>query len=138
MTKQHPVENDVKKAIKKIFDKHDWFWWAVAAGAFSTSGISDFHAIKHGVFIAVEAKSGKNTPTAAQRGFLSSIAAADGFAFVVNEERLPVLDAFLTAFEATKTRIREGHTTVSQDDEVLMMNCIRSLGWEIITGDTHA
>lgn len=132
MTKAHPTEADVKKGIKKILDKHGWFWWMPPANTYGRGGIADFHAIKSGVFLAIEAKHGTNAPTALQKSFLTSIQSEGGYAFVVFEDRLPLLDAFLTAFEAAAARIRVGETTVSSSDEELMVNCIRSLSWEVI------
>ena len=143
MTKAHPKEKDVKAGIKKILDKHGWFWWSPPANAYGRTGISDLHAIKNGVFMVIEAKLDvtKNPPTTMQKGFLGSIAAEAGLAFVVDADRLPILDAFLTAFAATKSHVilamQQGQKVAqaSEADHELMMNCIRSLGWEIITGD---
>ena len=93
------LERDVKAAIKKIFDKHGWFWWMPPANAFGRGGISDFHAIRGGVFMVVEAKF-DDQPTALQQGFLQSIAAETGFAFVVDEKRLDAFEMWMTFFDA--------------------------------------
>lgn len=133
MTKSNPKEKDVKAGVKKILDKHGWFWWSPPANQYGRSGISDIQAIKAGVFLSIEVKldADKNPPTELQKGFLISIQSEDGYGFVVDAERLPVLDAFLTAFGATARHVAKGNTLVSQSDNELMINCIRTLGWEV-------
>lgn len=140
MTKSHPLEKDVKAGVQKIFKKHDIFWWSVPQNGFSKSGISDMMGIKAGVFFAIEVKRDvtKSGPTAMQKGFLSSITAEDGYGFTVDAARLPVLDAFFTAFFHTADKVAldaaAGKKTAetSESDRELMMNCLRTLQWEII------
>ena len=62
------IEKDVKTRIKKLLDDHDWFWFMPPANGFGRTGISDIIAVKRGVFLAIEAKFGKNPPTAMQIG----------------------------------------------------------------------
>jgi hypothetical protein len=130
VTRQHIIEKDVKKGVKIILEKHKWFWWMPPANGFGKSGISDFHAIRHGVFIAIETKVGKAKPTEMQRGFLSSIQAEGGFALVVNEERLPTLDMMLTAFDDSVELAQ--HQKEDPDIAALLFNTIRQLSWEIV------
>lgn len=124
------LEKHVKEGIKKILNKHAWFWWMPPANAFGRSGISDFHALKSGVFLAIEAKLGNAQPTAMQRGFLVSIQSSSGFAMVVNEDRLTTFDMFLTAFENSVGRVRRGQPE-DPDAAALMINCLRQLQWEV-------
>jgi hypothetical protein len=137
MTKQHPTEGDVKKGVKLILNKHGWFWWMPPAAMYAKTGISDFNALKDHVFMAIETKHADNKPTKNQEGFLASVLSSGGYAFVVNEDRLPILDAFLTAFAAATQRTHaalaagEKEAKVSESDAQLMVNCIRSLSWEI-------
>ena len=49
-------ESDVKKYVKKILDDHGWKWWMPPANGFGQAGISDFNALRSGVFLAVETK----------------------------------------------------------------------------------
>jgi hypothetical protein len=91
-------ERDVKAEVKKIFDRHKWFWFCPPANAYGKSGISDFLAIRDGIFMAVETKF-DDQPTALQQGFLSSIAAETGFAFVVDEKRLVAFDQWMGLFD---------------------------------------
>ena len=94
------IEADVKKQVKKLLDKHKYFWWMPAANGYGTTGVADFLAFRAGVLLAIETKFGTNKPTAMQRAFLNSIRAEDGFAFVVNEKSVETLRMFLEAFDA--------------------------------------
>src|SRR5208282_6426751 len=91
-------EKDVKAEVKKLLDKHGWFWFMPPANAYGRSGISDFLALRGGVMMALETKF-DDTPTALQQGFLSSIAAEGGFAFVVDEKRLDAFAAWMDLFD---------------------------------------
>jgi hypothetical protein len=130
MTKAHILEKDVKKGVKMILTKHDWFWWMPPSNAFGRTGISDFHALKAHVFMAIETKVGKKEPTPMQKGFLISIQSEGGIAFVVNEDRLPTLDMFLTAFGNSVELSRAGQPE-DPDTAALMLNCMRQLQWEV-------
>jgi hypothetical protein len=92
-------EKGVKENIKRLLDHHGWFWWMPPANGYGKVGVSDFHAIKNGVFMAIEAKFGSNKPTVHQRAFLESIHASDAFGFVVNDQNLEHLGWFLTDFQ---------------------------------------
>lgn len=126
MRKSHNNEKHVKADIKELLDKHGWFWWMPPANAYGKNGISDFHATKSGVFMAIEAKFGKNKPTELQKAFLESIRAEDGFGFVVDEERIWVLDEFLKSFAASTNAV--GHEQRPKpEDGAAMLNAIRIL-----------
>lgn len=98
-------EKAVKRKIKLLLDKHGWFWWMTPANGFGTSGVSDFCAIKDGVFLVIEAKSGTNRPTALQKRFAEAILASKGYAFAVNEQNINSLDTFLTSFDDAVTAV---------------------------------
>lgn len=85
----------VKGPVKKLLNKYGWFWWMPAASQFGRSGVSDFLAIKKGMFLAVETKYGKNDPTPMQIAFLNSVRAEDHLAFVVRESTLLAFGQFL-------------------------------------------
>jgi hypothetical protein len=91
-------EKDVKARVKKLLDKHNWFWFMPPANGYGKAGISDIIALKDGTFIAIETKFGSNKPTALQKGFLDSINAENGFGFVVHDGNIGQLDAFLESF----------------------------------------
>jgi hypothetical protein len=88
-------EGHVKRAVKKLLTKHDYFWWMPPANGFGQSGISDIHAVKRGMFMAIETKFGRRDPTPMQLAFLNSMRAADHFAFVVRDTTLDAFEAFL-------------------------------------------
>lgn len=92
-------EKGVKRKVKQLLDKHGWFWWMPSANGYGTSGVSDFCALKAGVFLAVETKFGTNKPTEMQKAFLRSIQAESGFGFVVTDKSLPEFEFWLAAFE---------------------------------------
>jgi hypothetical protein len=110
MTKAHILEKDVKKGVKMILTKHNWFWWMPPSNAFGRTGISDFHALKAHVFMAIETKVGKKEPTPMQKGFL--------------------IDMFLTAFGNSVELSRAGQPE-DPDTAALMLNCMRQLQWEV-------
>lgn len=92
-------EKDVKKKVKALLDRHEWFWCMPPANAYGKSGISDFLVWRRGAFMAIETKFGSNKPTAPQVGFLNSIRAEDGFAFVVSDRNIDWFQAFLESFD---------------------------------------
>lgn len=108
-------EGDVKREIKKLLKRHKWFYWMPAANAFGTVGAPDFLALRGGVFLGIEAKFGKNKPTAPQRAFGQSILAESGFSFVVNEDLLPVLERWMQRFD---TSIEEVQAQRHMGDEL--------------------
>lgn len=110
MTKTNPTESDVKREVKKILTHHGWFWWMPAANGFGSTGVSDFLALKAGVFMAIETKLGKNPTTVMQKGFLSSIQAEDGFAFVVNEKTVEAFKLWMLAYDAAVEATAQGLT----------------------------
>lgn len=92
-------ESDVKREVKKLLKRHKWFYWMPPANAFGTVGAPDFQAIRAGVFLTVETKFKKNKPTGPQRAFGQSLLAEGAFAFVVNEDLLPVLERWMQRFD---------------------------------------
>ena len=99
MTRTYKIEKDVKREVKKLLDANKWFWWMPPANGFGKAGISDFHALRAGVFMAVETKVKTNKPTPMQGAFLNSIAAEDGFAFVVNDTNIEWFSRWLDMFD---------------------------------------
>ena len=92
------TEKDVKRVVKKLLDEFGWFWWMPAANGFGKAGVSDFCALKDGVFLGIETKFGSRKPTAQQNQFLVNVEAQSGFGFVVNEKMLGDLRDWLHAF----------------------------------------
>ena len=113
-------EKDVKTQVKKLLDKHSWFWFMPPANAYGRSGISDFCAIRNGVFLAIETKFGKGKVSPLQRGFLGSVMSQHAFGFVVNENNLDWLDRWLTGFERSAQSIAENKTMKHEDGAELI------------------
>lgn len=92
-------EKGVKDEVKKLLNQHGWFWWMTPANGYGVSGISDFCALRGGVFLAIETKFGGNKVTQLQRGYLESVLAEAGFGFEVNEKNIGWFAVWLDAFD---------------------------------------
>lgn len=88
-------ERTVKNAIKKVLTANGWFWWMPPANGYGRAGIADMHALRDGVFLAIETKFGKNKPTPMQEDFLASVLQSGGHAVVVNEKNIPQFEQWL-------------------------------------------
>lgn len=131
MRKTYSKEAHVKDDVKALLDKHGWFWFMPPANAYGKSGIADIIALKRGTFLAVETKFGSNKPTAQQVGFLNSVRACDGFAFVVNEKVLAWLDAFLESFDiAAEARMKRQE--VPPEHGARMLNALAELSNKLL------
>ena len=128
-------EKDVKKKTKAVLDKFGWYWWMVPANGFGKSGVSDIHALKRGTFIAIENKFGSNKPTAMQIGFLNSIRASQGFAFVVSDRNIDWLAAFLESFEVAAEAASKNQP-VPAEHGARMLNALAELSNKLL--DTPA
>lgn len=126
MPKKNANESSVKKKVKTLLDEHQWYWWMPAANGFGQTGISDFNALKNGAFMVVETKFGKNKATPMQVAFLNSIRSCDGFAFLVTDQNVDSLAAFLGAFDrAVAAAAKEEKPT--PEDGSMMINAIQAL-----------
>ena len=90
-------ESKVKAKIHKILVKHDAYAVNYIGGMHANNGTPDILACVRGMFVGIEAKAGKNRPTALQLSNLRRIHEAGGCALVINEESLPHLDGLLHA-----------------------------------------
>lgn len=121
----------VKPAVKRLLDKHRWFWWMPPSNQFSKTGISDIHSFRNRVFMVIETKRGKSglaatQPTANQIAFLQSIRDQQGFAFLVYEDRIEHLAAFLGAFDRSIAAVQAGQK-VADEDGAMMLNAIKEM-----------
>lgn len=123
-------EAHVKREVKKILDRHGHFWFMPPANGFGKTGIADFISVHRGIFFAIETKFGKNKPTPMQIGFLSSVRAEHGYAFVVNEERLEWLATFLAAFDRS-VEASGRNEQPTPEDGATMINAIREMTLEL-------
>lgn len=120
-------EKDVKKYVKKLLDKHGYFWWMPPANGFGKVGISDFNAIKTGMFMAIETKFGGNQPTPHQKAYLATVASHDHFAFVVDENNLDRLALFLQQLDESVERTANEGKPPTEEQGAGMLDCIRGL-----------
>jgi pantoate kinase len=81
-------EVKVKKQIRKLLDAAGAYYAMPIGTGYGNSGVPDFLICHKGRFIAVEAKAGKNKPTALQESHLQRISEAEGTALVINEDNL--------------------------------------------------
>ena len=126
MAKTYTCEKDVKASVKKLLDKHGYFWWMPPANGFGKVGVSDFNALRAGVFVAVEPKFGGNKPTVQQRAYLESVIAEGGFGFVVDEKTLDKLESWMDAFDRAAQNV-SNKKEVAPEDGALMLDCIREM-----------
>jgi Holliday junction resolvase len=91
-------EAKVKKRVVELLKQHDVYYFYPVTGGFGRSGVPDIVCCKQGRFFAVECKAGRNKPTALQELEIQKIRQAGGFAFVINEDNLDLLETFLLEF----------------------------------------
>lgn len=90
-------ESLVKKKIHKILAKHEAYAVNYIGGMHANNGTPDILACVRGMFVGIEAKAGKNRPTALQISNLRRIHEAGGCALVINEESIVHLDGILAS-----------------------------------------
>lgn len=96
MAKQTP-EGAVKDRVKKILDNHGAYRVMPVSNGMGAHGVPDFLACVRGMFVGIEAKAGKNMPTALQLSNLRRIHEAGGCALVINEDTVLFLDGVLAS-----------------------------------------
>lgn len=92
-------EAGVKREVKKLLTKYEWYYWMPPSNAFGRAGIADFNAVRDGRFLAIETKYGSNKPTPLQQRFLNEIEAHGGLAMVVTERNLDELKGLLKVLD---------------------------------------
>lgn len=125
MSKRFPNEKDVKKHIKALLDKHEWFWWMPPANGFGQTGISDIHALKAHVFLAIEAKY-LTKVTEMQKGFLTSVDSCGGMAFVVSHKNIESFEVWLDTFDQATLAGMKGKE-LGQNEGAMMFNALKEL-----------
>jgi hypothetical protein len=120
------TERDVKAEVKKMLTAHKWTYWMPPMNGYGQTGVSDFCALRAGVFMAVETKFGANKLRPMQAKFLNEVMCEQGFAFVVNERTLPVLEQFLTEFDRATAAVTDGQKP-TQEMGGAMLEAIRIL-----------
>lgn|SRR5574343_994392 len=123
-------EADVKAEVKNLLKKHKYFWWMPPANGFGKVGVSDFNALRAGVFLAIETKFGGNRPTPLQVAYLNSIHAEGGLAFVVDEKRIDKFAGWLEAFDRAAECAAQ-KKPVADADGAYMLDAIREMTREL-------
>lgn len=131
MPRSYKSEKDVKKQVKDLLNRNGWFWWMPPANGFGKVGVSDFNALKNGVFLAVETKFDKNSPTVQQKAYLQSVHASGGLAFVVSEKTLEWFDIWLQTFDRSVAAARKS-TPPSQEDGATMLNAVDAMTKDMV------
>jgi hypothetical protein len=85
----------VKKKIRAILDEYAAYYAMPIGTGYGNSGVPDFLVCCNGRFIGIEAKAGKNNATALQQHNIERIFDAGGYALVINEDNLHVLQELL-------------------------------------------
>jgi len=85
----------VKKKIKQLLDEFGAYYAMPIGTGYGNSGVPDFLVCCNGRFIGIEAKAGTNKPTELQKHHIQKIYEAGGYALVVNEDTLHVLQELL-------------------------------------------
>jgi Holliday junction resolvase len=88
-------EKKVKDKVRKTLTESGAFHFMPATHGYGTSGVPDIVGCYKGRMFAIECKAGDNKPTALQLKNLSAIAAAGGYAEVINEANLEDVAALL-------------------------------------------
>ena len=88
-------EGKVKKKVAEVLKKYDAYYFFPAMGAFGRAGIPDIVGCYRGRFFAVECKAGKGKTTAIQEAEIKKIQGAKGYAFVINEDNMDLLEIYL-------------------------------------------
>jgi Holliday junction resolvase len=88
-------EAKVKQRVKKLLEDYGVYSFMPATGGYGRSGIPDIVGCYKGYFFAVECKAGRGTTTALQDRELRRIQEAGGSTFVINENNINELSAWL-------------------------------------------
>ena len=88
-------EGKVKVAVVKLLNKYNAYYFSPATHGYGRSGVPDIVCCVKGKFVAIECKAGKNTTTALQDREIDRIRTAMGYAMVVNEDNMDLLEQVL-------------------------------------------
>jgi Holliday junction resolvase len=84
-------ESKVKKAVSKILDAREIYYFYPATHGYGRSGIPDIIACVNSVFVAIECKAGKGKTTALQDREIRRIRQSGGIAILINETNIDEL-----------------------------------------------
>jgi len=97
-TPEKKVKDKVRKALTELGAYH----FMPATHGYGTSGVPDIIGCYKGRMFAIECKAGNNKPTALQMKNLNAVAAAGGFAEVINEENIDDVRRMLERIDAER------------------------------------
>lgn len=86
-------ESKVKDKAKKILESIGAYYFMPATGGYGRSGIPDIVGCLNGIFFAIECKANGGRPTALQLREIDRINVAGGFAIVVDEDNVSLLES---------------------------------------------
>ena len=92
-------EAKVKASVVKLLKKHEVYYFFPATHGFGRSGVPDIICCFNSMFLAIECKAGKGKTTALQEKEMQRIRNAGGDTFVINEENIRSLEAYLLGEE---------------------------------------
>lgn len=93
------AEGKVKLRIKKVLADLNAYYCMPATAGYGNSGVPDFLICFRGKFIAIEAKTIDNKPTALQYKHLREIQEHGGISLVINEDNVSQLHEMLRSIE---------------------------------------
>jgi Holliday junction resolvase len=88
-------EKKVRKKVEQLLDLYGVYYFAPMSGGFTKAGVPDLVCCYKSKFIGIECKAGTNKPTELQKRELNRIQKAGGFAMVVNEEAIHLVEDVL-------------------------------------------
>jgi hypothetical protein len=88
-------EGKVKDKIKKMLNTHNCYITMPIGTGFGCAGVPDYLVCINGHFLGIEAKAGKNKPTALQEKHMTHIRECGGHIIVVNEGNFDELEKLL-------------------------------------------
>lgn len=89
-------EGRVKAAVRKMLGELGAYHFAPPANGYGRMGIPDIIGCYRGYFFAIECKAGRGKLTALQELEIERIREAGGVAWVVNEENIEEVRAWIT------------------------------------------
>jgi Holliday junction resolvase len=93
-------ESKVKKKVTEILKKYGAYYFYPVTGGYGFSGVPDIVACYKGRFIGIECKAGKGKTTALQEKNLEEIMAAGGYALVVREDSIMLVEELIWSIDA--------------------------------------
>ena len=101
-------EKKVKDKVKKILTSIGAYYFMPATGGYGRSGVPDIVACLKGKFIGIECKANGGKPTALQEKNLMDIVGVGGFAVLVDESGIDMLENVLKQIKGSTVPVAAG------------------------------